>query len=405
MRIRFACGGRFVTFAGLYRAAAAVRPGGVDGWNKLDTEVVCVAEAERITARQRAILTAIVENYIETGEPVGSGTIAGTIARMQAGGGHGSGLSSATVRNEMAELANEGLLEQPHTSAGRVPTARAFRMYVDQLGQPGARLLGGSRGLIQSQIDSSFAGIQGTQAMLERTSHVLATVSSGVGVAVALVAGGDTLEHVHFSRLGLGRVLAVVVTSSGLVRDRMLTLRVDVTAQELEAAANFLNEHFRGWSMERVRAEIGRLVERERSEYQRLLKSVEELWAGAVPEGDAGVQTVYVEGVANLLGNQAVGTAEDMARLREVLAALEAKQRLVELLDAYIDAKQESVRVIFDLEEHAPEMAGLVLIAAPARMAGDGRGTVGVIGPKRMHYENTMNAVSYIAQVFERIMP
>jgi heat-inducible transcriptional repressor len=195
----------------------------------------------------------------------------------------------------------------------------------------------------------------------------------------------------------------VVVTSSGLVRDRMLTLAVDVTAQELEVAANFLNEHFRGWSIERVRAEIGRLVERERSEYQRLLISVGELWAGAVPEG-SGVHTVYVEGVANLLGDQAFGNAEDMARLRDVLAALEAKQRLVELLDAYIDARQESVRVIFDLEEHAPEMAGLVLIAAPARMAGDGRGTVGVIGPKRIHYENTMNAVSYIAQVFERML-
>jgi heat-inducible transcriptional repressor len=370
--------------------------------------VVCVADTERITARQRAILTAVVESYIETGEPVGSGTVAGTIARLQAGGGQAAGLSSATVRNEMVELANEGLLEQPHTSAGRVPTARAFRMYVDQLsGLGGRRLSGspsGSMGLMQSQIDSSFAGVSGTQAMLERTSHVLATVSSGVGVAVALVAGGDTLEHVHFSRLGRERVLAVVVTSSGLVRDRMLTLEADVTERELEAAANFLNEHFRGWSIERVRAEIGTLVERERSEYQRLLTSVEELWAGAVPEGGAGVRTVYVEGVANLLGSQVVGNAEDMARLREVLVALEAKQRLVELLDAYIDAKQESVRVIFDLEEHAPEMAGLVLIAAPARMAGDGRGTVGVIGPKRIHYENTMNAVSYIAQVFERML-
>jgi heat-inducible transcriptional repressor len=385
-----------------------------------------MAEAERITARQRAILTAIVENYIETGEPVGSGTIAGTIARVQAGGGHGAGLSSATVRNEMAELANEGLLEQPHTSAGRVPTARAFRMYVEQLsgdaGMAAGGLLGGawigsrarsrarsgSRARIESQIDSSFAGVSGTQAMLERTSHVLATVSSGVGVAMALVAGGDMLEHVHFSRLGKGRVLAVVVTRSGLVRDRVLVLdgipNGDVTAQELEVAANFLNEHFRGWSIERVRAEIGRLVERERSEYQQLLISVEQLWAGAVPEGEPGVQTVYMEGVANLLGGRGVGTAEDMARLHEVLAALEAKQRLVELLDAYIDAKQESVRVIFDLEEHAPELAGLVLIAAPARMAGDGRGTVGVIGPKRIHYENTMNAVSYIAQVFERML-
>ena len=381
-----------------------------------------MSEAERITARQRAILTAIVENYIETGEPVGSGTI----ARVQAGGGPGAGLSSATVRNEMAELANQGLLEQPHTSAGRVPTARAFRMYVEQLsgeaGMFGGGLLGGarigsraesgarsgSRARIESQIDSSFAGVSGTQAMLERTSHVLATVSSGVGVAMALVAGGDTLEHVHFSRLGKGRVLAVVVTKSGLVRDRVLALdgipSGDVTTQELEVAANFLNEHFRGWSIERVRAEIGRLVERERSEYQLLLTSVERLWAGAVPEGEPGVQTVYMEGVANLLGGRGVGTAEDMARLREVLAALEAKQRLVELLDAYIDAKQESVRVIFDLEEHSPELAGLVLIAAPARMAGDGRGTVGVIGPKRIHYENTMNAVSYIAQVFERML-
>ena len=365
-----------------------------------------MAEGEQISARQRAILTAIVENYIETGEPVGSGTVAGTIARLQAGGGQGAGLSPATVRNEMAELANEGLLEQPHTSAGRIPTARAFRMYVERLsemGMAGGRLLG-VRSHLESQIDSSFAGVSGTQALLERTSHVLATVSSGVGVAVAVVASGDTLEHVHFTRLARGRVLAVVVTSSGMVRDRMLALDVDVTPRELEAAASFLNEHFRGWSIERVRAELGRLVERERSEYHLMLSSVEQLWAAAVPEGSPGVQTVYVEGVANLLGNRAVGSAEDVARLREVLVALEAKQRLVELLDAYIDAKQESVRVIFDLEEHTPEMAGLVLIAAPARMAGDGRGTVGVIGPKRIHYENTMNAVSYIAQVFERML-
>jgi heat-inducible transcriptional repressor len=371
-----------------------------------------MAEGERITARQRAILTAIVESYIETGEPVGSGTIAGTIARVMAGGGSGpgmgGGLSPATVRNEMAELANEGMLEQPHTSAGRVPTARAFRMYVERLS--GSRQLAGPgaapRLQIESHIDSSFAGVTGTQAMLERTSHVLATVSSGVGVAVAMVAGGDTLEHVHFSRIAKGRVLAVVVTSSGLVRDRVLSLEggADLTTQELETASSFLNEHFRGWSVERVRAEIGRLVERERSEYQKLLGRVEQLWAGAVPEGGGSVRTVYVEGVANLLGEQAVGSAEDIARLRDVLAALEAKQRLVELLDAYIDAKQESVRVIFDLEEHAPEMAGLVLIAAPARIAGESRGTVGVIGPKRIHYENTMNAVSYISQVFERML-
>jgi heat-inducible transcriptional repressor len=351
-----------------------------------------MADAERVTARQRAILTAIIESYIETGEPVGSGTI----ARLQ--NAEGVGLSSATVRNEMAELADEGLLEQPHTSAGRVPTARAFRMYVEQLSGgahpriDAARLSARSR----SQIDLSFQGVAGTQAVLERTSHVLATLSSGVGVAIA-AADGDMLEHVHFSRLAPARVLAVVVTRSGLVRDRVLALDKDLTVRELEVAANFLNENFRGWSVERVRAEIARLVEQEQSEYQKLLNSVQQLWMKAVP--DAPVQTVYVDGVANLVGSQ-----EDRERLREVLAALEEKQRLVELLNAYIDARQESVRVVFDLEEHAPEMSGLVLIAAPARMGGENLGTVGVIGPKRMHYENTMNAVSYIAQVFDRML-
>src|SRR3981081_1240544 len=151
-----------------------------------------MADAERVTARQRAILTAIIENYIETGEPVGSSTI----ARRQ------HGVSSATVRNEMAELAEEGLLEQPHTSAGRVPTARAFRMYVEQLcagAHPridAGRLSARSR----SQIDLSFQGIAGTQAVLERTSHVLATLSSGVGVAIAAETEGDVRGPVHFLR-------------------------------------------------------------------------------------------------------------------------------------------------------------------------------------------------------------
>lgn len=359
-----------------------------------------MADAERVTARQRAILTAVVEGYIETGEPVGSGTI----ARLQLG--DMPGMSAATIRNEMAELADAGLLEQPHTSAGRIPTARAFRMYVDQLSGganpriDAARLPARSR----RQIDSSFVGLAGMQAVLERTSHVLATLSSGVGVAIAAAADGDTLEHVHFSRLASARVLAVVVTRSGMVRDRVLALDRDLTLRELETAAGFLNENFRGWSMERVRSEIARMLEQERSEYQRLLNAVQQLWVKAVPESDVPVQTVYVDGVANLLGSQGMASHEDRERLREVLAALEAKQRLVELLNAYIDARQESVRVVFDLEEQAPEMSGLVLIAAPARMGGESRGTVGVIGPKRMHYENTMNAVGYIARVFDRML-
>lgn len=349
-----------------------------------------MAGMHQMTIRQRQILTAIVESYISTGEPVSSGTIARSQA-LDAGS-----MSAATIRNEMADLADAGLLEQPHTSAGRVPSAQAFRMYVEQLhGGLAGRLPGLSLAEVQSQIDLSLAGVAGAQALLARTSHVLATLSSGVGLAIGAVANADLLEHVHFSRLASRRVLAVLVTRSGMVRDRVLAIDRDLSLRELETAANFLNEHYRGWNIERVRAELAQRLERERSDYREL---AQQLWAGTVPEAAHAEQAVYVEGVANL-----VGLPEDRAHLREMLAALEAKQRLVELLNAYIDSRQESVRVVFDLEEQAPEMAGLVLIAAPARVGGESIGTVGVIGPKRMHYENAMSAVSYIAQVFDRI--
>ena len=237
--------------------------------------------AYQMTTRQRQILTAIVESYISTGEPVSSGSV----ARMQGLGGNSGQMSSATIRNEMADLADAGMLEQPHTSAGRIPSAEAFRMYVAQLhGGAAARLPGLSRAEVQSQIDVSFAGVAGAQALLARTSHVLATLSSGVGLAIGAVANADLLEHVHFSRLAAKRILAVLVTRSGMVRDRVLAVERDLSMVELETAANFLNEHYRGWNIERVRAELARRIEDERSAYQRMVSSAQELWAGTVQE-------------------------------------------------------------------------------------------------------------------------
>jgi heat-inducible transcriptional repressor len=346
-----------------------------------------------ITNRQREILTVIVEQYIATGEPVSSGAIA-RLESLASGPA-----SSATIRNEMAELADQGLLEQPHTSAGRVPSARAFRLYVEQLSRRDiARLTTTSTAELHSRIDTSLAGIAGADALLERTSHVLAVLSSGVGLAMSSAGSQDTLEHVHFSRLAERRVLAVVVTRSGMVRDRVLTLDRDLPMLELETAARFLNQNFRGWSIERIRAEIARLIETERTAFQQMMEDAQQLWNQAVGAA-AGEKAVFVDGVANLLG-----LPEDRARLREMLTALETKERLVELLNAYVDARQESVRVVFDLEQHAPEMAGLVLIAAPARVAGENVGSVGVIGPKRMNYPSNMSAVAYVAQMLERAL-
>jgi heat-inducible transcriptional repressor len=343
--------------------------------------------ARTITTRQREILTAIIESYISTGEPISSGTLAQSA--------FANAMSSATIRNEMAELADAGLLEQPHTSAGRIPSAEAFRLYVNQLTSAQPTLPTPSRTDLHTHIDTSFAGIAGASALLERTSHVLAALSSGVGLAIGAAASTDLLEHIHFSRLHQRRVLAVVVTRSGMVRDRVLTLDHDLSSVQLETAANFLNEHFRGWNIDRVRNELARRVDHERTVYQQLSDAID-LWSRTIPSDPVQQQSVYIDGVVNLIGLPA-----DRERLRAMLSALEEKQRLIELLNAYIDTAEQSVRVIFDLEQQDPCMAGLVLIAAPAQISGDS--AVAILGPKRMNYQSAINAVSYIAQLLHRI--
>jgi heat-inducible transcriptional repressor len=351
-----------------------------------------------LTSRQRDILTAIVELYIATGEPISSGALAQSA--------FGNSLSSATLRNEMAELSAAGLLDQPHTSAGRIPSAAAFRLYVSQI-------TGDTRATsaLHAKIDTSFAGLAGQSALLERTSHVLAALSSGVGLAIGAASSTDLLEHIYFSRLTQRRILAVVVTRSGMVRDRVLALDNDLSSVQLETAANFLNTHFRGWNIDRVRAELARRLDSERSAYRNLAENLEQialdataLWSHTMPPGAPHPQSIYIDGVANLIGLSQI--PDDRDRLRQMLSALEEKQRLIELLNAYVDTTQQSVRVVFDLEQQDPGMAGLVLIAAPARVSpnsGDTLGTVAILGPRRMNYQSAIDAVGYVAQLLHRM--
>src|ERR1700758_5245387 len=191
--------------------------------------------------REREILTAIVETFIASGEPVGSRTLARTSRE---------GLSAATIRNVMADLADAGFLEQPHTSAGRVPTAEAYRYYVEQLS--GEAHLSHEN---QSIIQDTLTGVSDVQEFMERTSHVLSLISHSVGVTVATSGGSrNALEHVYFSRLGDQKVLAVVVTRSGVVHDRVL--RLDLPQPDLDVAARYINENFRGWTIDALRTEL-----------------------------------------------------------------------------------------------------------------------------------------------------
>ena len=337
----------------------------------------------QIGEREREILTAIVETFIATGEPVGSRTLARA---------NREGLSPATIRNVMADLSDAGLLEQPHTSAGRVPTTEAYRYYVEQLTGK-ARLSDEDENIIQG----SLHGIADVQEFMERTSHVLSLISHNVGVAVAIGGPKNALEHVYFSRLADQKVLAVLVTRSGLVRDRVL--RLDLPQSELDAAARFINENFRGWTMEALRTELARLLEQERSEYDRLMVSVEQLYRQGALAGDDTAQVVYVEGAANLVAGE-----QDRQRLQELLKTLEEKQKMVDLLGAYLDAKQEAVRVVIGLDQALPSMRNFVLIGAPARVGGEVMGSLAVIGPTRMDYQHAITTVSYIARLFDRVL-
>ena len=352
----------------------------------------------RISPRERLVLTAIIELYIATGEPVASQALARFLENRD-------GLSSATLRNVMATLGDAGFLEQQHTSAGRVPTAAAFRYYVEQITLSGSATVQSAIGVGElsearrGQIEESFSGVSSSSEYLERTSHVLALISSGLGVALGRSASEQVLEHIHFSRLSQGRVLAVLVTFAGTVLDRVLNLERELSTVDLETAARYLNENFRGWPIEKIRSEVARRVEMDRAAYAQMLHAVEELCRKGALAGVESGPAIFVEGMANLIAAEV-----DRDRLRQMLLALEAKQRLVELLTAYVDGRQQEVRVVVGLDEASPAMQDLVLIGAPARLGGSHLGTVAVIAPTRIQYQEMIQAVRYVARLSDRIL-
>src|SRR4029077_4166474 len=249
----------------------------------------------------------------------------------------------------------------------------------------------------ESIIQDSLTGVTDVQEFMERTSHVLSLISRSVGVTVATSGPRNALEHVYFSRLSDQKVLAVVVTRSGVVRDRVL--RLDLPQSELDLAARYINENFRGWTMESMRAELERRVEQERSEYDRLMQSIEQLYKQGALATDGTPDAVFVEGAANLVAGE-----QDRQRLQDMLKTLEEKGRVVELLSAYLDVKQEAVRVVIGLNDAVPSMSNFVLIGAPARVGHEVMGSLAVIGPPRIDYQHTMTAVSYIARLFDKIL-
>lgn len=331
--------------------------------------------------RHQQILSDVVRTYIETGEPVSSRSI----ARQ-----HAEPLSPATVRNVMADLEDEGYLYQPHTSAGRVPTAAAYRFFVEQVTAQ-ATASPEDRQWIRRELESAKT----PEAVMERASHVLAAVSRGLGIFISPPLARSVVEHLRFLLLPDGRVLVVLVTSGGLTRDKLLRLDRQFHQEELDRVADHLNRHYNGWTLEAMRADLRAQLERDRERYGQLARDAL-LLTDARALGDASDRRVYVEGAAQIAASPDF-TNQD--QLRELLEAIEEKDRLVELLSGCIEAP-EPVHVELGLNQMSSAGKNLALVSASYSSKDQVEGTLGILGPMRMHYERVITAVAFMAQFF-----
>jgi heat-inducible transcriptional repressor len=335
--------------------------------------------------RNRQILADIVRTYIETGEPVSSRAISKRFEET---------LSTATIRNVMADLEDGGLLYQPHTSAGRVPTAAAYRFFAQEIASQ-ATLSVEDRAWIKREFNAATSSAE----MTERAGHVLAEVSNGLGIVVSPPLAKTVLEHARMWLLPDSRVVVVLISPGGITRDKILRPNRLFTQTELDATAEFLNRQYSGWTLEAIRGDLLQKLATERERYEGLIQSALTLCDPAVL-GDEGASQVHVEGTA-----QIVGAAEftDQTQLRDLLAAIEEKHRLVTVLNACIDTP-EPVHVQIGVKEISEAGENLALISARYTRHEQVQGSLGVIGPTRMHYERAMTAVAYVAQLFSETL-
>ncbi len=335
--------------------------------------------------RNRQILADLVRTYIETGEPVSSRAISKRYEET---------LSTATIRNVMADLEDGGLLYQPHTSAGRVPTAAAYRFFAQEIASQ-AKLTIGDRDWIQREM----GGAKTASEITERAGHVLAEVSNGLGIIVSPPLGRTVLEHARMWLLPDGRVVVVLISPGGNTRDKILRPSRPFNQTELDATADFLNRHYSGWTLEAIRGDLLQKLATDREQYEGIIGNALTLWDPTML-GESQASQVHVEGTA-----QIVGTAEftNQAQLRELLAAIEEKHRLVTVLNACIETP-EPVHVQIGVKEISQAGENLAIISAPYTRNDLVQGSLGVLGPTRMHYERAMTAVAYVAQLFSEAL-
>lgn len=338
----------------------------------------------KIGPRERDILAAICREYILTGEPVGSRAL----VRRQ-----GIEQSAATVRNVMADLEERGLVQKPHTSAGRVPTDVGLRFFVDRLMSTRA-LSEGEQAEIRRRYQLSNVELQ---ALLREISRLLSEVSQQCAVVLVPRSEASQLRRLEFVPLRQGQMLAVLVMSSGLVQNRLLPFGEALLADELERVHRYLNELCAGRELSEVRRVVAEELEKEQVRCDKLMQKALRLGAEAV--ATPGADELVIDGQSNLLERAEGG--DDLQQVKTLLKAVEEKKVVLRLLEETIQAK--GVQVFIGAETNEEEMRGSALVASAY---GQERplGTVGVLGPTNMDFPRVLPLVDYTAAVLTELL-
>ncbi|HYV07061.1 MAG TPA: heat-inducible transcriptional repressor HrcA [Blastocatellia bacterium] len=339
--------------------------------------------------RKTEILAAIVRSHVATGQPVGSFALAQQSSER---------LSSATIRNICAELEEEGFLTHPHTSAGRMPTDKGYRYYVDH-SVATARLSRADAARIEERLldEDSLAS---PDLLMERTSQLLSQLSNNVGIVVSPSITRDILHHVEFLKLPDSRILVITVSSGGRVQDRVIRVDEDFTQDELNSTGRYLAENFSGWTLSEIRDELLRRMTEEKALYDKFLRNAVMLCSKSLQDGDQ--PDVFVEGASNIISKTDFGDTE---RMRALFKMFEEKSRIVKILNECIQsAELEAVAVRIGSENKFLGLSDCTVIASPCFYSGgSAAGSIGVVGPTRLEYDRLIAIVDYIARLFQRV--
>ncbi|HBK80943.1 MAG TPA: heat-inducible transcription repressor HrcA [Nitrospinae bacterium] len=334
-----------------------------------------------LSTRNQEVLRAVVNTFIETGDPVGSRTLSKKIPTH---------LSPATIRNIMGDLAEAGFLTKPHASAGRLPTDLGYRVFVDDLMN-----VHEVTPEEQESIRRSYANrIVQLEQVVTQASRILSKLTHQAGIV--LLPGKDQLffRHIQFIRMSTENVLVVIVSKSGVVQNRVVPIEEDLNQEELDRISRFLNDEYGGLSLREVRSRILKRMGEERDHLDMLYRRAEELSRRAFlgDEDDVG-DTLFVEGASRVFTHP--DFAGDFEKLQTLYAAFEEKGKLISLLDGFLDSPD--VTVLIGAENDIDGMSDCSVVARSYFLGTRPLGTIGIIGPKRMRYDRMVSLVEWTA--------